>query len=157
MGVRSNHRLVRSCPALRIWDLIKPPGVAQAKLLKVSFGAISIALCADEILNFITPRQSMILVSLQKFTANLWPAYFWPRKCVLCDTLEGNADVSPGAEQQPWPQVVQEMVLGPMPLTQRVPSQLQTLWYLLLFRFILWDQPYCGFDFFLSSFKANNI
>ena len=40
---------------------------------------------ADEILNFITPRQSMILVSLQKFTANLWPAYFWPRKCVLCD------------------------------------------------------------------------
>ena len=56
---------------------------------------------ADEILNFVTPRQSMILVSLQKFTANLWPAYFWPRKCVLCDTLEGNADVSPGAEQQP--------------------------------------------------------
>lgn len=41
--------------------------------------------------NFITPQQSMCLVSLQKFTANLWSeihcqlvANFWPRKCVLC-------------------------------------------------------------------------
>lgn len=49
------------------------------------------------------------------------------------------------------------MVLGPMPLTQCVPSQLQTVWYLLLFRLILWDQAYCDTEFFLSSFKANNI
>lgn len=33
--------------------------------------------------NFTTPQQSMLLISLQKFTADLWPAYFWPRKCVL--------------------------------------------------------------------------
>ena len=41
--------------------------------------------------------------------------------------------------------------------TRRGPSQLQTVWYLLLFRFILWDQAYCDTEFFLSSFKANNI
>ena len=71
MGVRSDHTLVRSSPALRIWDPIKPLGVAQAKLLKVSFGGIIIALCPPSFQYFLSPwtsKKSVITELLEEET-----------------------------------------------------------------------------------------